>query len=169
MKARRELRVLEPHCLRKSSLEEFPILNELVVVHPDTFSHFEGAGLWRRYDAPEILARLPTFFGERPAPALRESALTWAFEVWRRDPAAAKKALKKADLHVPTIVVGGDQPQHASFSGSWTSLGKAARSLFARGESRLSRLCCHAADTLLTDWDDWRKQGTTKKRGGCNS
>ena len=129
------------------------VLSDQIVLKPETFTAFERAGLWRRYDAPAILAKLPTLFGEKPAPARRRAALAWAYEVWKHDTAAVRKILPQAALHVPTGQ-GWIAASSASFSGSWTSRGKHLEAFLAEARH-------HDADSedamqaLLAPPEEW--------------
>ncbi|HFQ9477301.1 TPA: DUF3883 domain-containing protein [Pseudomonas aeruginosa] len=131
------------------------ILADTIKLKPETVSHFERAGLWRRYDATEILERLPTLFGNKPAGARREAALLWAFEVWRHDGPAARRALEKADLHVPTRS-GWMPARKASFSQAWTEAGHDLDSYLAEARSHCED-CESAALALLVDVAAWPK------------
>lgn len=131
------------------------ILSDTIQLRPETVSHFERAGLWRRYDATEILERLPTLFGNKPAVARREAALLWAFEVWRHDGPAARRALEKADLHVLTRS-GWIPAKKASFSETWTEAGRDLDSYLAEARSQCED-CEAAAAALLVDVAAWPK------------
>ncbi|HEU4560727.1 MAG TPA: DUF3883 domain-containing protein [Longimicrobium sp.] len=157
----RRVRSGSPPLPPKEVARKLSILSSQVRVKPEVFAAFERAGLWKRYDAAEILARLPLLFSERPAPARREAALLWAFHVWRHNTAAARKALRSADLHVPTR--GGWRKASASaFSDSWTSIGKHLDAFLAEA-TPLSQVCAQTATAMLTAWDDWPGTKVTSK------
>lgn len=137
----------------KQVARKLAILSDDVPIRSETFTAFERAGLWKRYDATAILARLPTLFGDRPAPARREAALIWAFEVWRHDTAAARRVLRQAKLQVPTRG-GWTRAAGASFSESWTAIGKHVETFLAEA-SGLAPDCQRAAGQLLISWDEW--------------
>lgn len=145
-----EVAPLPPHALARKLV----VLSEEIRPRQDTISLFEKAGLWRRYDATEILERLPSLFGDRPAPTRRQAALLWAFDVWRVDPRGAKTSLAAAELHVPTR--GGWTPAaQAAFSESWTPLGRELDAFLA--EARESCPDCAAATlNLLSSFDRWQ-------------
>src|SRR5690606_1825162 len=100
------------------------VLNEGVSLRLDVFDAFERANLWKRYDPTQILSRLPSLFGGKPAPSRRRAALLWAFEVWRHDMAGARKALASATLHVPTCNGDWTPAADAAFSETWTDAGR---------------------------------------------
>jgi hypothetical protein len=130
------------------------IVSERFPIRPETFTAFEKAGLCRRYVATEVLRQLPALFGPRPAPARRASALEWAFRVWQHDMAAAKDALAKAGLHVPTD--GEWRPAtQVSFSGEWTPTGKKLEEFLAEASSAGDEDARLAATRLLAPWEIW--------------
>lgn len=123
------------------------ILSDEVRPRQETVAQFERAGLWRRYDATEILERLSSLFGDKLAPARRKDALAWAFEVWSSDRQGARRALATADLHVETR--GGWRPANqAAFSEQWTDIGHELDAFLAEARN-LSTECEAAAMSLL--------------------
>jgi len=137
----------------KEIARKLSILSSQISIRQETFAAFERAGLWKRYDAVEILARLSGLFGDRPAPARRQAALAWAFEVWKHNTAAAKKALGTAGLHVPARG-GWFRASWCSFSESWTAAGKQVEAFLAEA-GPLSTACRTAAERLLPIWEEW--------------
>ncbi|MQA38518.1 sacsin N-terminal ATP-binding-like domain-containing protein [Rugamonas aquatica] len=128
------------------------ILAEEIIVR-ETAGPFERAGLWRPYDATEILERLPSLFTERQADSRREAALLWAFDVWRHDANAVTRVLRSADVHVLTGL-GWISASSASFSQTWTEVG-ADLSVYL-GEAR--SICvesANAAQAMLVDISAW--------------
>jgi len=145
----------------KQVARKLAILSDDVPIRSETFTAFERAGLWKRYDATAILARLPSLFGDRPAPARREAALTWAFDVWRHDMAAARRVLRQAKLQVPTRG-GWTGAASAAFSESWTAMGKHVETYLAEA-SGLAPDCERATSRLLISWDQWPGRGIGSK------
>lgn len=137
----------------KQVARKLAILSDNVPIRSETFTAFERAGLWKRYDATAILARLPSLFGDRPAPARREAALMWAFDVWRNDMAAARRVLRLAKLQVPTRS-GWTSASSTAFSESWTATGKHVETFLAEASS-FAPDCERAASRLLIRWDEW--------------
>lgn len=137
----------------ESIARKLRILSDEIKIPPEISALFERAKLWRRFDAIEVLERLPTLFGSKPAPARREAALKWAFEVWRSDPQGAKKALSSADLHVPTRS-GWKPANQAAFSETWTDCGADLDAFLAEAR-RLCEDCAAAAENMLTDVLEW--------------
>jgi hypothetical protein len=129
------------------------MLSDHVSPTAETLDAFEDAGLWHRYDATEILQRLPSLFGEKPAPARRMAALIWAFEVWRHDAVGARRALDDADLHVPARS-GWIPAHHAAFGDGWTDSGRDLDAFLAEARQR-SEACAEAAADLLVDPAEW--------------
>lgn len=136
------------------------VLSSHITVRPETFLAFERAALWRRYDATDVLASLPSLFGDRPAPARRRAALLWAFEVWKHDTADAKKALATAELQVPTRA-GWKSASSAAFSDSWTPLGKHLVAFLAEAAPH-SPSCVQRLAGVLQGWDEWPGNGTSR-------
>ena len=137
------------------------VLAEQISLRPEVFGAFERAGLWKRYDATEILARLPSLFGRKPAPGRRRAALLWAFDVWRHDTAAAKKVLSQAALHVPRRVGWGPAAQ-SCFSETWTHIGRQLDAYLAEAKA-LDPACGASADALLIGCDEWLGFGAGQK------
>jgi hypothetical protein len=145
----------------KEIARKLSILSSQISVRPETFVAFERGGLWKRYDAVEILARLSGLFGDRPAPARRQAALVWAFEVWKHNTAAAKKALSTASLHVPARG-GWTRASCCSFSESWTVVGKQLEAFLAEA-GPLSTGCRTARERLLLGWEEWPVSDSNSK------
>lgn len=137
------------------------VLSERIPIRPEVFAAFERANLWKRYDATEILARLPSLFGDKPAPARRRAALAWAFEVWRFDTAAARKILPHAKLHVPTRS-GWTLASQAAFSETWTPIGRQLDTYLTEA-SQLDPHCAQSAGNLLTPYEDWSEGAPSLK------
>jgi uncharacterized protein DUF3883 len=129
------------------------VLMEQIALRPEVFIAFERAGLWKRYDAAEILARLPSLFGGKPAPGRRRSALLWAFEVWRHDTAAARKVLPQAALHVPRRDGWGPATK-SCFSETWTPLGRQLDAYLAEAKT-FDPECVGSAASLLIGCNEW--------------
>jgi hypothetical protein len=138
------------------------VLSERVPVRPEVFAAFERANLWKRYDATEILERLPSLFGDKPAPARRRAALAWAFEVWRFDTAAARKVLPRAKLHVPTRSGEWTLASQAAFSETWTPIGRQLDAYLTEA-SQLDPHCVESAGNLLTPYEDWPETSPSLK------
>jgi hypothetical protein len=129
------------------------ILSDTIRLRPETMAQFERAGLWRHYDATEILERLPALFGDKPAVARRAVALLWAFDVWRHDSIGARRVLESAELHV--LARSGWIPaKKAAFSQTWTEVGRDLDAYLAEARIRCAD-CDTAASALLADMDDW--------------
>ncbi len=137
------------------------VLSEQVPVRPEVFSAFERANLWKRYDATEILERLPSLFGDKPAPARRRAALAWAFEVWRFDTAATRRVLPRAKLHVPTRG-GWTLASHAAFSEPWTPTGRQLDAYLTEA-CQLDPHCIESAGNLLSPYEDWPQTSSSLK------
>jgi hypothetical protein len=129
------------------------VLLEQIPIRPEVFAAFERGGLWKRYDAAEILARLPSLFGGKPAPGRRKAALLWAFDVWRHDTAAARKVLRQASLHVPRRNGWGPAIK-TSFSETWTPTGRQLDAYLTEAKS-LDPACGESAGALLAPWEEW--------------
>lgn len=130
------------------------ILADGISLKPEVFAALEQAGLCRRFDAPQVLRRLPSLFGDRPAPARRAAALAWAFEVWRQETAAAKDALQHARLHVPTRG-GWGESKSAAFSSTWTPTGRLLEAFLTEAAEAGDGDARQALDRLLLPWDGW--------------
>lgn len=129
------------------------VLSERIPIRPEVFAAFEHANLWKRYEATEILERLPSLFGDKPAPARRRAALAWAYDVWRFDTASARKVLPRAKLHVPTRS-GWKLVSQAAFSETWTPIGRQLDAYLAEAR-QLDPHCVESAGNLLTPCEDW--------------
>lgn len=129
------------------------VLMEQVALRPEVFAAFERAGLWKRYDAAEILARLPSLFGDKPAPRRRKATLLWAFEVWRHDTAAAKKVVRQAALHVPRRDGWGPATE-SCFSETWTPIGRQLDAYLTEAKGS-DPACSSSAAALLVGCDEW--------------
>lgn len=129
------------------------VVSSEVSIRPETVVAFERAGLWKRFDAADVLASLPSLFAGPAAPVRRRAALLWAFEVWRHDNVAARKALETAALQVPTRS-GWLRADRAAFSGSWTAVGRHLVEYLVEASSH-SPACADLSGRLLVDWDDW--------------
>ncbi len=123
------------------------VLSEDVRPRQDTVAQFECAKLWQRYDATEILERLPSLFGEKPAPARRRDALEWAFAVWSSDRQGARRALASADLHVETRG-GWRRASDAAFSENWTDTGRELDAFLSEAQATCAD-CAASATSLL--------------------
>lgn len=132
------------------------ILSDTIKLRPEIVALFEQAGLWRHYDATEILERLPTLFSDKPAAARRKAALLWAFEVWRHDSPGARRVLESADLHVPARS-GWVPAKKAAFSQTWTEAGRDLDAYLAEARTRCAD-CEVAVEALLVDLDAWPAQ-----------
>lgn len=131
----------------------YALLDEDVVLKPETIADFIKAGLCRRYDAVELLSGISATFTDKPAPARREAALRWAFDVWRAEPQRAEPILPKLDLHVETR--DGWAPARLScFSEGWTRTGRTLETFLAEAAS-LSQSCHDARGTLLVTDASW--------------
>lgn len=124
------------------------VLSEDVRPRPDTVAQFERAKLWQRYDATEILERLPSLFGEKPAPARRRDALAWAFAVWSSDRQGARRALASADLHVETRS-GWKRARDAAFSEDWTETGRELDAFLSEAQAVCPDCSASAASLLV--------------------
>ena len=143
----------------KAIASKFAILDDDVPLAPETVAAFVKAGLVKRYDALEVLAQVPSTFGDRPAPKRRAAALKWAFEVWRAEGAKCEKVLKAAGLYVETR--GGWQAgSRARFSEGWTSEGRKLTTYLSETAS-LSPDCASAADMLLLSNPHWAPRSAT--------
>jgi hypothetical protein len=130
------------------------LLADGISLKPEVFTALEQAGLCRRFDAPEVLRRLPSLFSDRHAPARRAAALAWAFEVWRQETAAAKDALPHACLHVPARG-GWVEAKSAAFSASWTPAGRLLEVFLTEAGETGDGDARQAQDRLLLPWDGW--------------
>ncbi len=130
------------------------VLNEGVSLRLDVFDAFERANLWKRYDPTQILSRLPSLFGGKPAPSRRRAALLWAFEVWRHDMAGARKALASATLHVPTCNGDWTPAADAAFSETWTDAGRTLNAFLSEA-GLLDQEAADAAGRLLVEFNEW--------------
>jgi len=130
------------------------LLAEGVRLAPEAFAAFERAELCKRYNAVEVLRRLPTFFGEKPAPGRRASALTWAFAVWQHETVAAKTALKQAQLHVPCRS-GWVSASKASFSEGWSATGGTLALYLAEAANAGDIDAKEALGHLIEPWSNW--------------
>jgi hypothetical protein len=123
------------------------VLSEYVRPRQDTVAQFQRAKLWQRYDATEILERLPSLFGDKPAPARRRDALEWAFAVWSSDRQGGRRALASADLHVETRS-GWKPASDAAFSEHWTDTGRELDAFLSEAQATCAD-CAAAARSLL--------------------
>lgn len=142
--------------------QKLTILSDMVRLQPETVALFERAGLWRHYDATEILERLPTLFGDKLAVVRRKAALLWAFDVWRHDSPGARRALESAGLHVP-VRSGWVPAVKAAFSQTWSETGRDLDAYFAEARTRCAD-CEAAAGALLVDTDVWPAPVAAKKQ-----
>lgn len=141
---------LPPHEIAR----KVALLAEGVRLAPEAFAAFERAELCKRYNAVEVLRRLPTFFGDKPAPGRRASALAWAFAVWQHETATAKSALKQAQLHVPCRS-GWVRATEASFSEGWGATG-ATLALYLTEAANAGDLdATEALGHLIEPWNNW--------------
>lgn len=132
---------------------KFPILDDAIPLKPEVIADFVKADLLRRYDALEVLASVQTLFGDKPAPSRRETALKWAFAVWRAEGAKSEKVLQAIDLHVEAR--GGWMPASSTrFSEGWTVEGRKLSTYLAEA-ARLSKDCELAAQYLLVEDPVW--------------
>ncbi len=137
----------------KALASKFSILDDDVPLSSGVVADFVNAGLVKRYDALEILAKIPATFGDRAAPKRREAALTWAFKVWRAEGSKCDEILAEIDLHVETI--GGWRPAgEARFSEGWTAQGRNLTTYLAEA-SALSPDCAEAAQMQLLSEATW--------------
>lgn len=134
-------------------MRKLVMLSDHVTVSAETLEAFEDADLWQRYDATEILQRLPSLFGDKPAPARRAAALGWAFDVWRHDTQGARRALEDAELHVPTRA-GWAPATLAAFGDGWTETGRDLDAFLAEAREKCAA-CAEAAEDLLLDPKHW--------------
>lgn len=131
----------------------YALLDEDVALKPETSADFIKAGLCRRYDAVELLSGISATFTDKPAPARREAALRWAFDVWRAEPQRAEPILPKLDLHVETRD-GWVAARLSCFSEGWTRTGRTLETFLAEAAS-LSQACQDARGTLLVTDAAW--------------
>jgi len=142
--------------------KKYSLLDEEIALRPETAAEFVRAGLCRRYDAVELLSGISATFTDKPAPARREAALTWAFDVWRAEPQRAEPVIRKLGLHVETC--GGWIPAHlASFSEGWTKTGRSLETFLADAAA-LSRSCEEARQTLIVSDAGWTPKTDAARR-----
>ncbi|MBS3024446.1 sacsin N-terminal ATP-binding-like domain-containing protein [Acidiphilium multivorum] len=154
----RERAPLPPSALARG----FAILDEAITFKPEVMSDFVKAGLLRRYDALQILETLPSLFADRHARAKRQTALRWAFDVWRAEGSRSEKVLRKVDLHVETRA-GWRPASSACFSEGWTLEGRKLSTYLAEA-SRFSPDCERAARQLLLADPEWAPKSDTARR-----
>ena len=131
----------------------YRFLDEKITFRPDTLNAFVGAGLVREYDPVEALAGLASALGTKANENRRREALTWAFNVWRTAGAGIQRALRNAQLRVPTSD-GWRPATQAGFSSSWTRVGRTLENFLVEA-SDTSPDCRRARDALLVDFTDW--------------
>jgi hypothetical protein len=132
---------------------KFAFVDEAIELDQGVISDFVKAGLVRSYDPLEILGNLHALFGDKPAPARRQDALCWAFDIWRSEGGRAEAALLKARLMVETR--SGWKPAGlARFSDGWTSEGRKLTAYLAEGAA-LSPDCAEAQGFLLPSAPSW--------------
>lgn len=160
--ASRRSRLDGPPMPPKDVARALKVLNEGVSLRPEVFDAFERAHLWKRYDPTQILSRLPSLFGGKPAPSRRRAALLWAMEVWRHDMAGARKALGTATLHVPTRNGEWTSAVDTAFSEAWTETGRALDAYLGEA-GPLAQDAADASGRLLIAFDDWPGADTASK------
>ena len=143
----------------------YRFLHEKIKLRPGTLNAFARSGLVREYDPIEALAGLGSALGTNANDNRRREALTWAFKVWRTTDVAdteVRDALRSAKLHVQTSRGWRSAPE-ATFSSSWTSVGRTLES-FVVDSSDKSSDCRRACDALLFEFTDWPTAHGDSKR-----
>lgn len=142
---------------------KFRFLKSSIEISDASLRSFEKAGLLRRYDPLEALNGLKGALGESPTDIQRREALIWSYRVWRNTGGkAVEEGLRSAGLSVP-CVAGWSAAADASFSASWTSLGRTL-------ELFLHEAAAHSADAsdqkgkLLPSFTDWPRAGSDDRR-----
>lgn len=142
---------------------KFRFVGSAVEISDTSLRAFEKAGLLRRYDPMEALASLKGALGDGATDLQRREALIWSYKVWRNTGGkAVEDALRGAALSVPCL--GGWKPvAQASFSASWTALGRTLEQ-YLHEAAPFSSDANAGKDALLVSFASWPRAASDDRR-----